>query len=538
MKSKSYQANNSLIIEASKSKHPTLKCDNVYLHSKYNPVNEGQKLAENLDLTGKKTVIVFGMGLGYHIMPLLDSHLNILIIEYNPAIVDFLKQTNRLNLFQPCKIYFGELRQLEQWFMEQVEQEETDSILFFDHPTSCRLHNQYYSRAKELVNNVLKIKLQSYITTLGFSKRWHENILKNIVHSDSFLTIDKKVDLPVFIVASGVSLDENIAKLREMKDKGILIALLPVYQRLMEENIEPHYVISTDGGIANRIHLFSNQFSPGKTILITTLSANPFIFKKWSGQLLIINQELPLESMLLKGFPTIPMHGTVAAAAFLIAQKISTGSIILVGMDFAFVQGNYHFKGNNLETLLLLSANRLMNMDSKLQTLMGKFKQVQVQGRKGKSLISNLAMQSYLNWFIKEISMSKQNTYTLNQKGAIINGADDFTFSELKSILAMTDINFEPISITQPLSSKAKVNIIDTVQKLLDFYQMLEQSQWFDFDEHDDMDQPFKKIMSFHFSRMIQKKKKNSHISVEDMEEMELAVNRTELMLKKALTIL
>jgi len=67
----------SVAVEASKSGVPTLGVRTaegrvVALHSKYNPVAEGQKLVEQTKLEGCVVFYVLGMGLGYHVETLFE----------------------------------------------------------------------------------------------------------------------------------------------------------------------------------------------------------------------------------------------------------------------------------------------------------------------------------------------------------------------------------------------------------------------------------------------------------------------------------
>src|SRR3954468_18948726 len=66
-----------VVVEASKSGPPTLGVRTaegrvVALHSKYNPVAEGQKLVEQTRLDGCVAFYVLGLGLGYHVETLFE----------------------------------------------------------------------------------------------------------------------------------------------------------------------------------------------------------------------------------------------------------------------------------------------------------------------------------------------------------------------------------------------------------------------------------------------------------------------------------
>ncbi len=66
--------------------HATLKAGNVYLHSRYRPVEEAQRLIESADLDCQRPVLVVGLGLGYHVLELLNRGADVVAVEPDPAV--------------------------------------------------------------------------------------------------------------------------------------------------------------------------------------------------------------------------------------------------------------------------------------------------------------------------------------------------------------------------------------------------------------------------------------------------------------------
>ncbi|MDH4129133.1 MAG: DUF115 domain-containing protein [Spirochaetota bacterium] len=522
-------------IENSRTGHPTLKYGENYIHSKYDPIKEGENLVSKVNFSNISCIIVFGMGLGYHITPLLIyDRIKIIIIEKNPSIIEALKQSNRLECFSNTKLFLGDIRQLENWIFQLIDEEESNSIFFYDHQPSVNLDKEYYENAKKMVNNILKIKLQSYFTTLGFSKRWHENSIKNLKHLFSFHTLNKKVNLPIFIIGSGPSLDFHLENLYEIKNRGIIIALSPVYHRLIEIGIDANFVISTDGGVANRIHIQPQDKLSENTVPITTLSATPYIFRLWNREKLLINHELPFEKHLFKNIPSIPMHGSVASAAFLLSQILTTGDIFLIGLDFAMPDNKYHFKGNRLEDYILYSNRKIKPFDTCFYQLISKFKNVMVQNQYGKMIKTNYAMQSYLNWFKNVIANSKQPVYTVNHKGAFIENAIPTGYNDIKKAIKPFHKSFNAKSILKPFTELDYSNIYAKLNRLVKDYQKIEidvskNTNW-DFNEI--LNPDLKSMLTFSESRLVNKVKKNKILFSEDRKELVISLERTVNLLK------
>ena len=77
--------NESLIIEKSKDDNFTLKTTNIYLHSKYSPKKESDKIANNFKEKKLNTVILLGFGLGYKFesFKLLFPNIKIIGIDFS-----------------------------------------------------------------------------------------------------------------------------------------------------------------------------------------------------------------------------------------------------------------------------------------------------------------------------------------------------------------------------------------------------------------------------------------------------------------------
>ncbi len=534
-------------LELSKKGQSTLKYKDKYLHSKYDPIKEGMKLASSLPFKGKKYVIISGLALGYHITPLLDGDqkINVLVLESSVEVVNYLEKTFRLSLLREAKLFFGDLSYLNNWLFQHIEEDQSDSILFFDHKPSIEIDPDYYKKAKIIVNNVLKYKLQSYLTTLGFAQRWHENSLKNLKAYSRFSMLSQKSDLPIFLVGSGPSLDDQIKHLSKLANVGIIIAFAPAYHRLVEEGVSVHFLISIDGGIANRIHLSQYRLRDESTVLISTLSVTPHLFHLWKGDILLLNLELPIEEYLLDDIPGIPMQGNVALAAYWMAQKMTSGDIYLIGMDFAFTNGAYHFKGNQLEDTLAFSGNRLRPYDRRFYDIISRFKKTTIPGQDGKEIQTNLAMQSYLSWMEEAISQSRQATYTLNPLGARIKGAEYRSLDSLLQTLPTMEEGYNPKTMIKPLSKGAFRELKNKLNDLLGCYSwiggiingdvMAETGYLEDLiNEIDDI--KTRDIIKLSLIRMIRKSRLKA-LSSDDYKEITISLQRTQRLIQSILAI-
>jgi len=68
---------------------PTLKAGNVYLHSRYNPEQEAQRLIDSAELDPARPVLVVGLGLGYHVLVLLRRGFQVAVVEPDRDVAQF-----------------------------------------------------------------------------------------------------------------------------------------------------------------------------------------------------------------------------------------------------------------------------------------------------------------------------------------------------------------------------------------------------------------------------------------------------------------
>ena len=65
---------------------PYLQIGRRRLHSSYDPLREGEEWCREQNLEGTGPVVIFGLGLGYHILPLLQDKREVYVVEPSPAV--------------------------------------------------------------------------------------------------------------------------------------------------------------------------------------------------------------------------------------------------------------------------------------------------------------------------------------------------------------------------------------------------------------------------------------------------------------------
>ncbi len=75
------------VVEIGRAGSPTLRVGSIQMHSRYNPEEEARRLVESAKLEDACPVLVFGCGLGYHVLELLARGHEVIVIEPDLDIV-------------------------------------------------------------------------------------------------------------------------------------------------------------------------------------------------------------------------------------------------------------------------------------------------------------------------------------------------------------------------------------------------------------------------------------------------------------------
>lgn len=325
-------------IEQSKIEIPTLKINNFYIHSKYNPILEAEKFAARNYKEGSFHII-FGDGLGY----------------YTNAFYNLSKDGRDILVLDPIlEIQHDEKIHIDfsEDALKTILREKLDNwkdINLITIPNYNKLFPEYYLKVAEIVRDKMLIKQIFENTINQHSDIWQENYINNLsfLHKDKrIVDLKNRVDCPVIVAAGGPSLTKQLMLMKQYRENYILIAAGSTVTSLMKNDLEPDFVVVMDGKEAN-FKLFEDlSFNKAKLIygLVTRykirehfnkdayhyLSTDCYImedhYKKITGN----------EAVKLIG------GGSVATYALSFARYLSSGPITMVGQDLAYTNNLSH----------------------------------------------------------------------------------------------------------------------------------------------------------------------------------------------------
>lgn len=398
-------------LEKSKSGNLTLKYNNKYIHSKYNPVKEGIQFAEgNKELLNEKIVVVYGLGLGYHIHAIAEKLKDdsvLYVFEYNEKLIEYCKKVNKdIFNYKNTKIIGSTDSQFLRKFADSLRSVENIII----HKASLETIRESNKLLYNLINdfNIMKQHVDMDTEIIKQSEENYKiNTENNYKSINEFIEQFKKSNKPFIIVSAGPSVDNDLSKLKQNREKFNIISVGSAFRTLVKNRITPDAVV-----IIDTKPIVKKQFENLETYnipLCFSATASRWAVELYNGPKYIFNTSEHDE---------IKTRGTVAVSAMDIAIKCNAKKIILLGQDLAFINKKSHT--STFEETYGFKDDYTIN--TKMKT---------VKGVNGECLNTT---QGYITFKNKIESLIRENPHIkfINcSKGAYIEGASHVNFEIL-----------------------------------------------------------------------------------------------------------
>jgi hypothetical protein len=381
------------------------------LHSFHDPVMEAQKFIASQGICEGNHVALLGVGLGYHLPPLLaiigeggrvvaaEANAGLLkaalrVIE-DPAILE----DHRLTLVAGAD---------EESFLAALssayaglDQDKTRTIIF---NPSFQLIPPDFPRARTAIEMVRMERKFPFIMGGMEVENLRKNLprlrLANGINSLSGIAKGRGA----FIVGAGPSLDRDVITLSSPHG-CVIISTDTALPALLNAGVTPHFVVTADPQ-AESLHHF-NLAGRFDLPLILTPTANADVVEKWTGPIytgFIKTDRLTQEALRMADeMGTFKSGGTVSALAFESAIIMGADPVILVGQDFGWPGGACYAKGTYPE---LAGAGMMTGAGV-----------IYEENHFGARIPTSVALHSYRRSFEWVIQMTGARVFTLSASG-------------------------------------------------------------------------------------------------------------------------
>ena len=339
-------------IEQAKDGNPTLIIQQsgkeFPLHSKVNPLKEGDVTAYNPDPERFDLLLVNGCGLGYHFTQLKDyagKFQQIVVIDILSGIENEISEnphTSFLTGRDNIKFLSGmEIAEIDNVLLEIIDFKKIKGVQVIEHPQSMRMFPSYYDEVKSLIKRTIDKKAGDNATIKAFGNLFLRNAIDNIRNLKYCLPVSsltgKFTGKKAVIVSSAPSLEDNLEKLKQYTDEVFIIAVDSVLPVLRCNSIEPDFVVSIDPQARIGEHFLGHELSGAMHIF--SVVSPPELVKKYRG-FISLNSH-PISQVVDNMYPGIngsidSATGSVAGDAFLLALLAGFEFIAMTGFDFSF----------------------------------------------------------------------------------------------------------------------------------------------------------------------------------------------------------
>ena len=411
---------------ASRNGLATLKLNGLFLHSKYDPKIEAQRIAEK-KYKAHHTHIIFGYGLGYIVDELLE-----IIKEEHILIIDPLIEKKQIQLQKKHekhkKIVYWEPCQpntLAYTIADIADGLELKINVICGINYEHLFQKEYHEILRYLRDFQNKTQINKN-TVVFFAKQWQKNLTKNllnIVNDESLSVLQNRFDLPVVIASGGPSLTKQLSLPKEIEKHVIIIAAGSTINSLLAAGIEPDFVVSIDGGEPNYNHFKDLKCKNTRLIYSTfnhygirdVFTKRAYVFAALK-QGSIVNY---LNKNIAKNLPMVVGGGTVAHFAYSIAHLFNSGPVTMIGQDLAYTNNQTH-ANNNKHTQKVEKLEEL-NIDL-----------ITTEGYYGEEVLTSKSFHSMKMTFEEIVRFHKPEVPTFNstEGGIKIKGLEQLSFKE------------------------------------------------------------------------------------------------------------
>lgn len=389
----------------------SLAVDGILLHSMYYPLKEAHNFAKYRkdSIIGKSHIVIYGVGLGYHIMELLkliDEKSTVSLFDIDDEIVEISMKYGKLKeILKDNRINF--FHGYSKKTMANLSSKINSSDAFIIFKPSVRVLGKEYKDFKEAIKRfeiaAIEIERHGNIAQKNF-------VLNTKVPYDTIeqffenYNINNKI---VVIAAAGPSLGLKIEELKKIKEKVMIFAVGSALKVLMNAGIKPDMITIIDPQeiVYDQIRGYENLDIP----LCFLSTASNLVVTKYNGpKFIFYNSENDSKSRVIE------TGKSVATAVLSIAITGKANNIIFLGQDLAYVNNKSHSEG-------YVNGNYTLRNDLTKK----------VKGVNGDNLSTTAGWLYFKKWIEDKISQNPQIKFINCSAGARIKGTVEMEFDEI-----------------------------------------------------------------------------------------------------------
>jgi hypothetical protein len=425
------------ILEVTRNNRTTCLC------SKVDPQREAKRIVQTSLDGSEGLVVLFGMGLGYHLQEMLrmNTEAHYVVVEPDMELFNEILRTRDLSdlilservtlLIEPGTLDLDHVSpQLTAANMVQIVLR-SYRTLFESEAVQVEKNFQAYVSSKNINRATLK----------RFDRLWTKNTFKNchyfFTRGGVSVLRNRFRGIPAIVVAAGPSVEQDLQLLEKYGADCVLIAVDTVLNTLLNRGIEADFVVTVDPQLINSYHLAGISAptdAPQLPILVADPAVYPTVLRTYRGDVLITSSvfnpgRIVEQFSEIKG--SIAAGGSVATAAFDLARIMGADPVILMGLDLSFSGLKTHISGCYVERYIQSHAHRLRTIPTFSGTYVRGGNPGLFIDKTGFPVLSDSRMMLYKSWFERQMEHESTTVLNATRGGLSLEGIPDIAPEEI-----------------------------------------------------------------------------------------------------------
>ena len=404
----------------------------VYLHSRYDPLREADQWAAGAEAAGaaQESVnsgqipmcyVVDGFGLGYHVRALwqrLAGEAFMVVCEENlPLLRTALEWVDYSEMLASEQVLFLTRADREE-VLERLQGVGNMMMLGTVFTRSLtEVNRSFYAAVHGLIGDFTSYMRSHMSSLVANSVVTCENVLRNLGAYVCAGTINswrgRFAGKPAVLVAAGPSLRGQLAELKRVRERVVVIAVQTTLKPLLAYGIRPDFVTSLD------YHEVSGRFFEGLTAedlrgvtLVVEPKATWRVVEQYAGRgrMVLLGNEF---ARLVLGasadsHDTLRSGATVAHLSLYWAEYIGADPIVMIGQDLGYTNNVYYSPGTALHAVWAAETGRFCTVEMKEWERIVRSRKIlrKVEDVAGREIYTDEQMFTYLQQFEKDIAQS------------------------------------------------------------------------------------------------------------------------------------
>jgi len=387
-----------------------LRYRGVTIHHPDHPDEEARVHIAGVKAEMSGLLLVFGLGLGYHLEALAERwpQARIMAFDPDPALRKvFSEHVGLVDPNQNRLTVVHDWADLTEFITREIVHGNHPDPAVFIHPGYRILFPQDWRAFEDIIRGARLRRAVADKTRKEKGRLFLTNLAANLPdlldRPDLTDLSGRLPGLAGFIVGSGPGLEKNGKLLRKVEGRGLILAAGSARRPLAELGVRPDMIIVVEAEDTSDF-LKPAALSPD-TLLVLASACHPAhfsvpgftqtVFHATAGAACLLGQET-----------FVPQAGTAGSAAFTLGLLLGLNPLVLVGQDQAFSDGRLHAQGTP--------------GSPPSSSLKGFF---QVEGIEGRPVPTHSGFVASLHWFAEAIQYLKEKSPERTVINASENGA-------------------------------------------------------------------------------------------------------------------